>query len=217
MIDREPRSRVLVPNKGKQPNPASRFGSCGSPGGPVFGGANSGVADDHPTLPDTWRETENVVWSAPVPGQSWSSPVVWGDVVFLTSAISSGKEPVPERGHRPDDGRRHEVQCCAPMGGVRHRLRVRWSVPMRPESAPAMWLYKDRSYYLRPGVRSSSCRERPDRQKRDPVAVLSRCFAVWPAVNRWTVHAEHLAATFLVPYVRLFQQTKGATPKGRPQ
>ena len=30
---------------------------------PRFRGANSGVADDHPTLPDTWSETENVVWT----------------------------------------------------------------------------------------------------------------------------------------------------------
>jgi len=31
-------------------------------------------------------------------GQGWSSPVVWGDHIFVTSAIrSGGEEPVPVR------------------------------------------------------------------------------------------------------------------------
>jgi len=65
---------------------------------PQFRGLQAGVADDDATLPDTWSETENVAWKIAIPGQSWSSPVVWGDHVFLTSAISSGTEPSPEKG-----------------------------------------------------------------------------------------------------------------------
>ena len=65
---------------------------------PQFRGPGAGVADDDPALPDTWSETENVVWKTDIPGQSWSSPIVWGDHVFLTSAISSDKEPSPTRG-----------------------------------------------------------------------------------------------------------------------
>ena len=65
---------------------------------PQFRGSNAGVADDHPTLPETWSETENVVWTATIPGQSWSSPVVWEDHVFVVTAISSGTEPAPMPG-----------------------------------------------------------------------------------------------------------------------
>jgi len=65
---------------------------------PQFRGLQAGVADDDATLPDTWSETENVAWKIAIPGQSWSSPVVWGDHVFVTSAISSGTEPSPEKG-----------------------------------------------------------------------------------------------------------------------
>ncbi|MEO2198882.1 MAG: PQQ-binding-like beta-propeller repeat protein [bacterium] len=60
-----------------------------------FRGPNAGDVGDDPALPDTWSETDNVVWSVDVPGLSWSSPVVWEDTIFVTSAISAGEEPDP--------------------------------------------------------------------------------------------------------------------------
>lgn len=62
---------------------------------PQFRGSHAGVADDDPALPDTWSETENVVWKAAIPGQGWSSPVVWDDHIFVTSAIRTGEGPDP--------------------------------------------------------------------------------------------------------------------------
>ncbi len=35
---------------------------------------------------DTWSKTDNVKWRAPVPGRGHSSPIVWGDYIFLTTA-----------------------------------------------------------------------------------------------------------------------------------
>jgi outer membrane protein assembly factor BamB len=63
-----------------------------------FCGLQAGVADDDPALPDTWSETDNIVWKASIPGQSWSSPVGWDDHIFVTSAISGGTEPAPVKG-----------------------------------------------------------------------------------------------------------------------
>lgn len=40
--------------------------------------------------PDRWSETENVVWKVPVPGRGHSSPIIWGDRIFLTSATEDG-------------------------------------------------------------------------------------------------------------------------------
>ena len=62
-----------------------------------FRGPAAGDVADDPTLPDTWSETENVAWTVDIPGLSWSSPVVWGDQIFVTSAISAGEEvePIP--------------------------------------------------------------------------------------------------------------------------
>jgi outer membrane protein assembly factor BamB len=65
---------------------------------PQFRGLQAGVADDDPALPDRWSETENVMWKAEVPGLGWSSPIVWGDHVFVTTAISSGVEVSPAKG-----------------------------------------------------------------------------------------------------------------------
>ena len=39
---------------------------------------------------DTWSATENVLWKAPVPGAGNSSPIVWRDRIFLTTADGNG-------------------------------------------------------------------------------------------------------------------------------
>ena len=54
------------------------------------GAAASGVADGQ-NLPDTWNAGtgENILWRVPVAGLAHSSPVVWGDRIFVTSAVSS--------------------------------------------------------------------------------------------------------------------------------
>jgi outer membrane protein assembly factor BamB len=57
---------------------------------PSFRGAGAiGVADGQ-HLPDTWdvKAGTNVLWRAPIPGLAHSSPVVWGDRVFVTTAVS---------------------------------------------------------------------------------------------------------------------------------
>ena len=63
-----------------------------------FRGPAAGAVADDPALPDTWSETENVVWKTDIPGLGWSSPVVWDDHIFVTAAISAGQEPAPVPG-----------------------------------------------------------------------------------------------------------------------
>ncbi|HUP40690.1 MAG TPA: PQQ-binding-like beta-propeller repeat protein [Vicinamibacterales bacterium] len=43
------------------------------------------------TYTDTWSSTENVVWKKPVAGRGNSSPIVWGDRIFLTTAHDGGR------------------------------------------------------------------------------------------------------------------------------
>jgi outer membrane protein assembly factor BamB len=54
-----------------------------------FRGPQAGVAADDPRLPDTWTTTENVAWRIDIPGRSWSSPIVWGDHVFVVTAVNT--------------------------------------------------------------------------------------------------------------------------------
>jgi outer membrane protein assembly factor BamB len=65
---------------------------------PQFRGPQSlGVAED-PHLPETWSATENVAWKTEIPGSGWSSPVVWGERIFVTSVISSAEGEKPKKG-----------------------------------------------------------------------------------------------------------------------
>lgn len=57
---------------------------------PSFRGLEaSGIADGQ-RLPDRWSPAsgENILWRTPIPGLAHSSPILWGDLVFVTSAIS---------------------------------------------------------------------------------------------------------------------------------
>jgi outer membrane protein assembly factor BamB len=64
---------------------------------PGFRGPNmSGLAADA-RLATHWTTTENVTWTADIPGRGWSSPIIWDDTIYVTSAISDRpfKEPSP--------------------------------------------------------------------------------------------------------------------------
>ena len=41
-------------------------------------------------LPVSWSAESNLVWKAEIPGESWSSPIVWEDKVFVTTATDTG-------------------------------------------------------------------------------------------------------------------------------
>jgi len=53
------------------------------------GPAESGQVDEA-QLPLTWSEEQNVAWKTEVKGKAWSSPVIWGDRIFLTNASEDG-------------------------------------------------------------------------------------------------------------------------------
>ncbi len=58
---------------------------------PSFRGAQAAGIAEGQNLPDTWnaRTGENILWRIPLPGLAHSSPVVWGNQIFVTSAVSS--------------------------------------------------------------------------------------------------------------------------------
>lgn len=55
------------------------------------GAAQDGRSGDQ-KAPTKWSRTENVLWKTPVPGQGHSSPIVYGDRVFLTTADEATKK-----------------------------------------------------------------------------------------------------------------------------
>ena len=65
---------------------------------PQFRGTGARGVGTNARLPEHWSATENVAWKAELPGRGWSSPIVWGDRVFLTTAVSSGEPEAPKKG-----------------------------------------------------------------------------------------------------------------------
>jgi outer membrane protein assembly factor BamB len=65
---------------------------------PQFRGVGSlGVGKDS-KVPDRWSATENVAWKTDIPGRGWSSPVVWGNRIFLTTVINTGEQAEAKKG-----------------------------------------------------------------------------------------------------------------------
>lgn len=65
---------------------------------PQFRGPGArGVAEDAGRT-DTWSATDHVAWTSDVAGRGWSSPIVWGDRVFVTTAVSFGEVEEAKRG-----------------------------------------------------------------------------------------------------------------------
>ena len=86
---------VAKPSAAPQTSAASRVAAPLN--WPSFRGPDgTGVADgQHPPSPGTCKKGKNVRWKTPIPGLGHSCPVVWGDRVFLTTAIS-GDQPDPK-------------------------------------------------------------------------------------------------------------------------
>ena len=57
------------------------------------GPSGQGVAADG-GYPDTWSNTQNVLWRTPVAGRGHSSPILWADRIFLTTAHDDGRVSV---------------------------------------------------------------------------------------------------------------------------
>jgi outer membrane protein assembly factor BamB len=71
------------------------------------GPQSNGSAPEAKDLPVTWSQTDNVLWRTKLPSWSAATPIVWNDVVFITSAeegfLRLGQRPAPgSEGRNPD-------------------------------------------------------------------------------------------------------------------
>lgn len=62
---------------------------------PSFRGPNASGVADHQNLPTEWNlETSgNVLWKAAIPGLAHSSPIVWGERIYVTTAVGGDRRP----------------------------------------------------------------------------------------------------------------------------
>lgn len=72
------------------------------------------------SAPIEWSDTKNIAWKLNIPGRGMSSPIVWGDKIFLTTAIPNAdatpSEPTPAGGRGAGGG--------AGAKGVNHKFVV---------------------------------------------------------------------------------------------
>jgi outer membrane protein assembly factor BamB len=84
------------------------------------GNATNGVAEA--ACPLEWDTTTNVLWKVAIDGEGWSCPVVWGDRLFLTTAVPGS-----------DGSYRWDVVCLdATSGETRWRQTARTGRPSIP-------------------------------------------------------------------------------------
>ena len=83
-----------------------------------------------------WSETNHIRWKFPLPGKGHSSPIVWGEMVFVTAAVAIGPAQEPVYDHAPGahDGvpvtHRHQFIALALS---RREGALLWSSNLREE------------------------------------------------------------------------------------
>ncbi|MBB77055.1 MAG: serine/threonine protein kinase [Planctomycetaceae bacterium] len=115
-----------------------------------FRGPNAnGVAADDKRLPDSWGQSANIKWKAPIPGWGWGSPIVWGDRVFISAVHSDEDYEKPKGGlylgrgrETPPDTVHHWMVYCLSLesGKVlwkREAHQGKPKVPRHPKSSYA--------------------------------------------------------------------------------
>ena len=85
---------------------------AGADNWPQFRGPGGGGVANVRMLPEEWGEKNNLAWKVAVPGDAWSSPIVWGERLFVTTAFLEEKS---------EDVYRWEVHCLDPATG-----KTRW-------------------------------------------------------------------------------------------
>ncbi|HUE83852.1 MAG TPA: PQQ-binding-like beta-propeller repeat protein [Pyrinomonadaceae bacterium] len=87
--------------------------------GPHLNGVARGDA------PITWDNKKNIKWKVEIPGRGHSTPVIWGDRIFLTTAIQTGTAPPPPpQPEAGPEGRRRRGPGGGAGANIEHKLMV---------------------------------------------------------------------------------------------
>ncbi len=86
--------------------------------GPFFNGMARGDA------PTTWSDTSNIKWKTEIPGRGHSTPAIWGDRIFLTTAVPTGKPPAAPAEAAPSEGQQQRGQQRNAGPLLEHRFDV---------------------------------------------------------------------------------------------
>ncbi|MFH0762197.1 MAG: PQQ-binding-like beta-propeller repeat protein [Bacteroidota bacterium] len=109
--------------------------SCSDKNWPQFRGPESNMAVANNNLPDEWGIDKNIRWTYDLSGTGWSSPIVWGNKIFISSAFPEKKIPVSQEPQGPPPGAGQGRPQGGPPPGMGQN---------RPQGQPVMM--EDTSY-----------------------------------------------------------------------
>src|SRR5512134_1068625 len=123
---------------------ASQPGTTAERFWPQWRGPHATGASRTANPPTEWSETRNVRWKVEIPGRGSGSPVVWGDLLFLLSAVPIGAQGVAShepRGHiQPRDIHRFIVLAIdRGTGRVVWERTAREERPRQPSMKDGTW------------------------------------------------------------------------------
>lgn len=130
---------------------------------PQFRGPRGDGVTPETGLPVTWSESQNVRWKTAIHGRAWSSPVIWDNQIWMTTAPEDGKELFAvcvdrETGRIVHDKRVFEIaepQFCYPLNSYGsctpviegHRVWVHFGVHgtacLDTATAEVLWTRQD--------------------------------------------------------------------------
>ena len=87
--------------------------------GPFFNGMARGDA------PTVWNDTTNIKWKTEIPGRGFSTPAIWGDRIFVTTAVPTGKStpaPTPNPNEQAQGNQRRAGGGAGPL--LEHRFEL---------------------------------------------------------------------------------------------
>jgi outer membrane protein assembly factor BamB len=76
----------------------TRISEGTEPEWPQFRGPEANPVSKEKGLAEKWGKAENVEWMVEIPGRGWSSPIVSGNEIFITTAITEGESKPPQIG-----------------------------------------------------------------------------------------------------------------------
>lgn len=116
---------------------------CGAdipPHWPAFQGVGASPLDAT-TIPLTWSPTTNVAWKCTLPGRGQSSPVIWGDLAFVTAIDGTMKERCRVAAIRLDDGQIAWQQELAATQQIRSNYFQSRSAPTPTVDAERVYVF----------------------------------------------------------------------------
>ncbi len=118
---------------------------------PQFRGPEASNISTGTNFPIEWGNEKNLLWKRKIPGKGWSSPIVWGDKIFVTTAyrenvvidsIESDNDNSGQNARRtiPDSDYRFEIYCLD-----KHSGKIIWE-RLAHLDIPGIITHRDNTY-----------------------------------------------------------------------